>query len=106
MFTIKYVYPSGQEHISGPYEMVTAELVDESGNHVSNNTPVQVGQRLYQVVHAYKHEPVGQHDQLPVGYGASFTCGPNIPSDPDSPVRFAKVFVMNEHGATVAKYEL
>lgn len=116
MFTIKYVYPSGQEHISGPYRMVTSEWVDQSGNHVDPRNPrSQQSDAIYRVVYAYEQEPEGGFSNLPSGFGAAFTCGPNIPAaasagDPlgqrSDPHSYAKVFVMNEHGATVAKYDL
>lgn len=113
MFTIKYVYPTGQEHISGPYAMVTSEWVTAEGNHADPSKPIP---ELYRVVYAYEQLPQDRRDDgLPSGYGATFTCGPNIPppatpGDPlgqrTPPHSYARVFVMNEQGATVAKYDL
>jgi hypothetical protein len=110
MFTIKYIYPTGQEMISGPYETVNAEWVDRDGNHVDPASP-PIEQPIYQVVYAYEGrlKPDDARTARPdISVGANMTFGPNIPPPSETPAARprGRVYVMNETGATVAKYEL
>jgi len=106
MFTLKYIYPTGQEMISGPYAYVNAEWQDAAGNHIEdidewdrrNADPAGTtgGGPRYLVVHAINEA------------GNSMHIGPIIPgvTDVPTPRKNGFVFVMNESGATVAKYVL
>jgi hypothetical protein len=84
MFTIKYVMTDGSEMLNGPFEMVSATFVDRDDNLV---------QRGACKVTAYRPECTT------VTYGPIFR-----DSEPLEPIAF--VYVMNDRGTTVAKYEL
>lgn len=64
---------------------------------------------IYQVVYGYKAITPEMENIKPGASGsATMTYGPNIPPPSETPVArpHGKVFVMNETGATVAKYTL
>ena len=87
MFTIKYIYPTGQEFISGPYEVVTSDWVDDSGNSVCSGIPSVAPTLHHRVVYGFRTRPEGILSECPSGFGADFTCGPNIPhTDAPGPV--------------------
>ena len=92
-FTIKYIYPNGIENITTGWESVSAEFVDVQGNNVDQTGPVPVS--TYRVVHV--HGKNDEHMQF----------GPVIPHPDDlAPRSYGYVYVMNDNGATVAKYTL
>jgi hypothetical protein len=98
MFTIKYIYPTGQEMLSGPYDQISVEWQDKDGNSVDPYAPAEQPTDCYRVVCAHLDGARG------------LMLGPNVPvPDPGNPAavhHHSKVYVMNETGATVAKYEL
>lgn len=88
MFTVKYVMTDGSEMLNGPFEMVTAAFVDRDDNVIPRT---QRGG----AVRVTAHYP----ECNTVTYGPIFR-----DSAPPEPVAF--VYVMNDRGTTVAKYEL
>lgn len=91
MFTIKYIYPTGQEMICGPYKSIHAEFVDADGNSYPVNTlKDDEPQARWQIVYAYEED------------GKSMTFHPNYENNG----KIGRVYVMNSNGATIAKYEL
>lgn len=103
MFTIKYIYPTKWEYISGPYDYVSTEWVGADGKtydptppNVAPDQPCPPATPRYLVVYAFKD---GQ---------SVLTLGPNIPHPDDvnrPPLPPARAYVMNESGATIARYQ-
>lgn len=89
MFTIKYVMTDATEMLDGPFESVGAVFVNTEGRQVDPDTTEPYARQVN------AHRPEGGTVQ----YGPIFRSGP-------TPGRVAFVYVMNDRGTTVAKYEL
>jgi len=93
MFTIKYVMTDGNEMIDGPFVSVMGGRVDREGHPAPRNF----------IPHAWM--VTARYASNSGSFADTATYGPIFRDGPD-PEPIAFLYVMNESGATVAKYEL